>query len=234
LKRLPIEECGQAEFESESVFRPTATSRILAGAADAYLKEGQKVLDLGCGSGIVGFHLAFRREPRISLYMSDVSSKSTELASKNGEAIGTKVTIKTGSVFEPWIGYKFDLIVSDISGVIPAIGDRMGWFDGVPNDSGSEGTELAARVIRESPNHLNENGALIFPIISLSNEQTLLNEMSKKFNRVEKLVSVALPLGASNDEAVSMADQFPAIRIEFMGGLPVFHTTIYRCSHAKG
>lgn len=234
MKRLPLEESGNAVFESDSVFRPTATSRALAEAAVCYLEEGKKVLDLGCGSGIVGYHLSSREKPNFSLFMSDVSSESTELAFRNGVALGAAATIKTGSVFEPWTGEKFDLIVSDVSGVIPEIGEELGWFHGVPNDSGSEGTELATRVIREAPNHLNENGALIFPIISLSNEQTLHNEMSVMYHNIDQITSVALPLGVSKDRALLLVERFPMARIEIMGGLALFYTTIYRCSRAKG
>lgn len=234
MKILPIEEFGKAVFESESVFRPTATSRTLAEAAVPYLEEGARVLDLGCGSGIVGYHLAFLEKPTFFLFLSDVSAESTDLAEMNGQALGRHATIKTGSVFEPWVGEKFNLIVSDISGVIPEIGEELGWFDGVPNDSGSEGTELAARVIEESPRHLSENGALIFPVISLSNEQTLLDKMSNRFDVIQQLTSVALPLGVSKHQAASIAERFPVARIEILSGVPLFYTTIYRCSNAKG
>lgn len=233
MKTLPVESLPGVCFEAPLVFIPTATSRVLAQAAAAELGNRKKVLDVGCGSGIVGLHLALTGESDIQLSMSDVSHEATSLASENAAALGVAATVKTGSVFAPWAGERFDLIVSDVSGVIPEIGDSLGWFEDVPNDSGSQGVGLAAKVIREAPSHTSRDGALIFPIISLSNEQLLLEEMSLTFTSVKELSTVALPLGIPLSHSLEMKERFPNIRIGSMGGIQVFYTTVMMCEGMK-
>lgn len=220
-------------FDAASVFRPTATSRVLAQASVAELGEGKKVLDLGCGSGIVGLHLAVSGGSKIRLSMSDVSPDATFLAAQNANTLKVLADVKTGSVFDPWADECFDLVVSDVSGVIPEIGEALGWFQDVPNASGSEGVGLAAKVIRQAPRHLTHDGILMLPIISLSNERHLVHEMNLIFTVVQKINEVALPLGVSQSDSKEMKKRFPSIRVECLGGIPVFYTTIMKCKGVK-
>lgn len=233
LKILPIEGLLGDRFEGASVFSPTATSRVLAQAAVAEIGEGKRVLDLGCGSGVVGLHLALASELKIHLSMSDVSRSATRLAAQNAKTLKVVADIKTGSLFDPWADERFDLIVSDVSGVIPEIGEALGWFRGVPNASGSDGVGLASKVIRQAPGHLSRDGALMFPIISLSNERRLVQEMSLIFTVVRKITEVALPLGLSLDDSRKMEKAFPRIRTASIGGIPVFYATVVKCEGMK-
>ena len=61
-------------------------------------------------------------------------------------------------LFEPWSGSKFDVIVDDISGVAQEMAAVSPWFDGVPCDSGRDGTSLVVDIIRAAPGILRAAG----------------------------------------------------------------------------
>ena len=43
---------------SKNVFKPTGTSQIMIEAAKKIINPKKKILDLGCGSGIIGISIA--------------------------------------------------------------------------------------------------------------------------------------------------------------------------------
>lgn len=234
MKKLEIENNKKLVFHREGVFKPTATTRLLAKTASSHLPLRGSLLDLGCGSGIIGLSLALRPGAEIKLSMSDVSPASTRLARENSRALGLEADIRTGSLFDPWEEETFDSIVSDVSGVIPELGARFGWFENVPNDSGEMGTDLAIEVIRTAASVLRPGGKLIFPIISLSAEFLIMTEAEDNFLDVATLEEVRLPLGLSPSEAKGLIDSFPDIRVESIGGVQCFFATAYSCASPKG
>lgn len=234
LKKLEIEGDESLAFDREGVFKPTATTRFLSKIASGHLPLEGSLLDLGCGSGIIGLSLASRVGAKMKLSMSDVSPAATRLARENSQALHLEADIRTGSLFDPWEGETFNSIVSDVSGVIPALGERFGWFDGVPNDSGETGTGLAIEVIRGAASHLRPDGLLVFPVISLSAERLIIREAEDNFLKVRSLEEVRLPLALSPSDARDLLTSFPDIRVESLGGVQCFFTTAYLCAMPKG
>ncbi len=234
LKKLDIETDSRATFDREGVFKPTATTRLLAKAASSQLSPRASILDLGCGSGIIGLSLASHVGAKVELSMSDVSPAATGLARENASALGIKADIRTGSLFDPWGAETFDLIVSDVSGVIPELGARFGWFEGVPNDSGETGAGLAIQVIKGAASRLRPNGKLVFPIISLSAERLIIKEARDNFLDVKILEEVRLPLPLNSPKVQDLVASFPDIRVESLGGVQCFFTTSYLCAMPKG
>lgn len=234
MKNLEIESNEKVVFQRDGVFRPTATTRLLARTASSHLPLDGSLLDLGCGSGIIGLSLTLRVGAKLKLSMSDVSPAATTLARENARTLDVKADIRTGSLFEPWGGETFDSIVSDVSGVIPALGKRFGWFDGVPNDSGETGTDLAIQVVKGAANRLRPDGQLIFPIISLSAEHLIIREARDNFLEVRILEELRLPIAINSSEAQALTISFPDIRIESLGGVQCFFTTAYLCAKPRG
>jgi SAM-dependent methyltransferase len=234
MKKLDIESQVGVVFERPGVFRPTATTRTLVRSASRTLPKSGSILDLGCGSGIIGLSLALEEGADRVLAMSDVSPDATALALENTKTLGVSANVRTGSLFSPWVGEVFDSIVSDVSGVVPDLGERYGWFDGVPNDSGVDGSHLAVQVIRQANHYLVSDGTLVFPIISLSAEERILDEARDAFESVTLLEEVRLPLGVPVAELEDVRTEFPFIRIESVGGLACFFTSTYACQAPKG
>ena len=167
-----------------SVFKPTGTSDALIKACKPYITTG-KLLDLGCGCGIVGRSLL---KDGLDVYASDIGPEATIKVGYPDEPI----IVRTGSLFEPWELWKFDFIVDDVSGVSEEVENP--WFEGVPCESGKDGADLVCKVIEQAPKYLTEHGKLFFPIVSLSNAKRVFHKAEQVFHKVELLSHTEFPL----------------------------------------
>ena len=195
-----------------AVFKPTGTSEALIKAVKPHITTG-KLLDLGCGCGIVGRSLL---KDGLDVYASDISPEATIKVGYPDEPI----IVRTGSLFEPWDLWKFDYIVDDVSGVSEEIENP--WFDGVPCNSGKDGTSLIREVIIKAPKYLTEHGKLFFPIVSLSNQKRILDETEKTFKSVTLLSHTEFPLPKEMYHI-----DIPKDYIKERFGMKIFWTDIY-------
>ena len=60
-------------------------------------------------------------------------------------------------------------------------------------EAGKDGDLLVNKVISNSAKYLNDGGKLIFPIISFSNKESILNKARNKFNNVELMMKQEWP-----------------------------------------
>lgn len=180
------------------VFHPTATTllllrgarRVLAGPAPV-----RSVLDLGCGCGIVAVVLAKRLPPSVRVCASDLSAAATELARRNAARNGVRVACRQGSLFDPWAGERFDLIVDDVAGVAEPLARASGWYPAaVPSDAGRDGTRWILEVLDRAPDFLAPGGRIVFPLLTLSREAVVLERARHRFAGVERLEEQWYPL----------------------------------------
>ena len=165
-------------------FKPTATSDFLIKAAAEIIDKKGSLLDLGCGVGVVG--VALHRLGKVkSLYASDLSEDAVEACIQNCSNYGIEAEVRQGSCFEPWQEDRFDYVIDDISGIAEGVAKKSTWFENAPCNSGPDGTLLVGEVIKQAKDHLNKNGTLVFPIISLSNRDRILEIAEAHFNKVE-------------------------------------------------
>lgn len=176
------------------VFIPTGTTTVLIEAVRSYVRNPGKVLDLACGSGVVGIALYQIGLVKSPLYASDLTEEAISCTKKNSLFHHCSVTTKCGSLFDPWENEKFDYIVNDVSGISEDVAKRSPWYNGVPCDSGKDGTLLVIEVVRNAPAHLYVDGLLFFPVISFSNVGKILKSAREVFSHVERLVHKEWPL----------------------------------------
>ncbi len=181
---------GELLFETrEDVFYPTDTSSLLIEACKLNISSPSKILDLGCGCGAVGIILAKLGLCKEPLFASDMSKEAIALAQNNAGKMSVEYTARCGSLFKPWKDKKFDVIVDDVSGISDDIAKLSSWYPpGVDCNAGRDGTKWIIQVIKQSKKYLTEGGKLIFPVLSLSNEEKILRILKMTYPFHELIV----------------------------------------------
>lgn len=154
----------------ENVYVPAEDSYLLAENLE--IKEGQSVLEIGTGSGIVAMY-ASRLTDKITV--SDINFDACELARKNFEDNNIEnIEILFGNMFEPVENRKFDVILFNTP-YLPTEDDEV--IDDTINyafDGGLNGRKVIDLFLNEVRNHLNDGGIVQMIQSSLSgNEETL-------------------------------------------------------------
>lgn len=235
---LPVEKKSGFVTDWPQLFPPNATTRTLAMTSSELTETGMEVLDLGCGSGIIGLHIAHSLKEQsgeiLNLSMSDVSEVATQIASQNAEALGIPAEVRQGWVLEPWQGRKFDLIVADISAVVPVVAKLTNWFNGAPNESGDDGTALATETLSRAGFFLNAGGRILIPVLSVSNESAIIATMSHFFDECEVVAKIKLPIGPLTSVEKASFELDPHVRLENINGVNTFEVTIYCLRFPRG
>ncbi|MEV0971499.1 DUF7059 domain-containing protein [Microtetraspora glauca] len=127
-----------------------------AGGASANLAQlawtppVESALDLGTGCGVQVLHLAGRAARIVA---TDVNPRAIELADLSWRLSGVRdVDARTGSMFEPVEGERFDLVVSNPPFVISPEGRFTYRESGFPADG------FCREMLRRAPRHLNPDG----------------------------------------------------------------------------
>ena len=176
------------------VFVPTGTTKLLIEAVQKKVDQPVSLLDLGCGTGVVGLALHLHELVKSPLYASDLSEPSVICSKLNLDRYDCSFDVRHGSLFKPWLGHKFDVIVDDISGIAREIADISPWFQGVPCDSGKDGSSLVVEIIQDAPQYLADRGKFFFPVISLSNVNAILDVAKSSFNNLDLVSHQEWPL----------------------------------------
>lgn len=177
-------------FETwEDVFHPTDTSNLLIKACRSTINSPKKILDIGCGCGLVGIVLAKLDLCKGPVYASDISKRAIALADINAKKMSVDYVARSGSLLEPWENEKFDIIVDDVSGISDNIAAISSWYpSGVNCSAGKDGTKWTIKVIEQSRKYLKEGGGLIFPVLSLSNQKKIIQILKKTYSSFELII----------------------------------------------
>lgn len=130
-----------------------------------------KVLDVGCGSGVIGLSLAAELGDRAAeVVMVDVSAEARALATENRELLelGDRVEVIGSDLFSALGGREFDVIAANLP-YIPAgdIGDLDREVQRDPVlalDGGEIGTELMERFLADVDAYLADGGLVAMEI----------------------------------------------------------------------
>lgn len=140
--------------------------------AEAVLKKESRavidVLDIGCGTGVLGLTLAAER-PDWRVRLSDISGDALALARENAAALGLDgCEFAEGDLLEPWGEVRCDAMVANLPYI--AEGDRVGLSREVGHDpavalfSGADGLDAIRRLIPAAHAALRPGGWLALEI----------------------------------------------------------------------
>jgi 16S rRNA G1207 methylase RsmC len=174
-------------ISNNNVFKPTATTKFLLDALTKKKIKNKKILDLGCGSGIISIVLSKYTK---KLFASDLLKIIIKNAISNFKYNNCNVETRYGNGLGIWNDKKFDIIICDIAGVSQNIASISPWYkNNVPCKTGKDGTDLIIETIKKSKKYLKKNGSLIIAVISLSNEKKIFKCIKKEFDTYEILSS---------------------------------------------
>lgn len=157
------------EFEvSPGALIPRHDTEVLVEAALQRAAPTSRILDIGVGSGCIAVALA-KALPQVEVVGVEKSPEALALAERNAGKHGVRVTLFEGSLFEPFPGQKFDLIVSnppyiptaDMETLQPEVRD----FE--PHqalDGGPDGLAFYRLIIPAAPDYLTPGGWLLFEV----------------------------------------------------------------------
>jgi 16S rRNA G1207 methylase RsmC len=229
--KFKISQGEELELKTASdVFMPNATTNLLIQAVRKLISEPVNMLDLGCGTGVVGIALHIQRLISGPIYASDLSDSAVHCSRENFEHYKCDAEVRCGSLFEPWLGKKFDVIVDDISGIAQSIAEVSPWFQGVPCDTGEDGVDLVVEIIRNAPKYLNENGHFFFPVLSLSNVDKILQVAKENFSTVVLVGRQDWPLPEELKAYLPLLKKLRddgSIKLEEKFGMVLCYTEVY-------
>jgi len=192
------------------VFQPTTTTKLLIDHMGDV--KGKRVLDLGCGAGPVAITAAKLGAAEVTGV--DVMDEAPELAMENAKLNGVedRVTFMQSNLFEKIADQKFDVIVDDVSGMAEEVARMSSWYpDSIPS-GGTDGTQPSIDMLEGTPSHLNKGGYLIFPVITLSKAEKIVDKAKSIFgDQLEQVDSKLIPL---QDELKEYAERLRELKEE--------------------
>jgi methylase of polypeptide subunit release factors len=227
---------GIAVATSSDVFFPTSTTNVLlAGVRRCANRNATSALDLGCGCGIVAVALAKLVLPNAAIYASDISVEAVRLARQNAADLQLAIDCRCGSLFEPWAGMKFDLIVDDVAGMSEPIARHSRWYPPhIHSDAGEDGARWIVRILSQAPEYLTPHGQIFFPVLTFSNESRILDAARDHFARVEAITEQWYPIGSDLLPHMDLIEDLMAkghVEIRKKGSRWLWATRIYRAGN---
>jgi release factor glutamine methyltransferase len=160
--------CGLEFAVAPGVLIPRHDTETLVAEALRRAPAARTVLEIGVGSGCIAVTLA-RSLPEAVVWGVDISPEALALAWRNAERHGVRLTLAEGSLFEPFPGERFDLIVSnppyiptaDLESLQPEVrdGEPRGALDGGP-----DGLDCYRRLVPAALDHLTSGGWLLVEV----------------------------------------------------------------------
>lgn len=151
-----------------AVLIPRHDTEVLVEEAARRAAPAGRILDIGVGSGCIAVALA-KSLPQAEVWGVDKSAEALALAGRNAAQHGVRVTLFEGSLFEPFPGQRFDLIVSnppyiptgDLENLQPEVRD---FEPRSALDGGADGLDFYRLIIPAAPGQLSPGGWLLFEV----------------------------------------------------------------------
>jgi len=225
---------GPMELQaSDHTFQPSTISQLVATVLEVH--DGDVVIDVGCGTGILGIIAAKLGASRV--YGVDASPDVVAVATANASTHGVadRMQFFHGDLFDPIPeDVRADVIIGDVSGIPDDLAADSGWFPS-RTGGGPRGAELPVRMLREAGRRLKEGGRLLLPTGTLQDENAILDVARSVFVSLRQLADRVIPLAAPLAESRSLRRLADAgiIRLAARGSRFVWEARVWECEGAQ-
>ena len=215
---------------SDTTFTPSTLSALLAG--EMRIEEGDVVIDVGCGSGILAI-IAAKLGAR-HVHAVDKNPDVVEVGGANAAANGVagRITFYQGDLFEP-LDEKVsaDVIIGDVSGIPDDLADESGWFP-TRGGGGRRGSELPTRMLTEARRRLAAGGRMFLPTGSIQDEESILEAARRMYSKVRKLAERTIPLPAAlaASRVTAALSEMGIVRLATRGSRSLWEARVWEVS----
>ncbi len=155
----------------EGAYSPSEDSFLMLDALSTIPVEGNKVVDVGTGSGILGLFCALRGA---SVTITDIDQNSLLHAQKAAKILEVDLEATLSDLFSKVNG-QFDLILFNPPYLVStALEDRA-------VDGGKRGIEIAMRFLENLEKHLKPDGSALL-LVSSQNNPSSLTDLHPEFD----------------------------------------------------
>ncbi len=155
--------------EHENVYPPSEDSQLLIESLD--VRKGERILEIGCGSGIVSMHCASNGASVTSV---DINPDAVELTRRNFSDNGLKADILLSDLYSS-VSERYDTIVFNLP-YLPVDDDGMlakAW------SGGDDGMGPLPALLEGSAEHLLPGGRVVVVVSSLMDRERLSSLLSE-------------------------------------------------------
>ena len=138
-------------------------------AENMQVDEEDKVIDIGCGIGVLGIVAA--KLFNANVVMSDINERAIMLSKKNIKLNNVRAELYNGNLFQPIKDNDFDVILS--------------------NPPQTAGKDVCFQLIKQSKNHLKKYGNLQLVARHNKGGKTLSKKMEEVFGNVKVIAKKA-------------------------------------------
>jgi release factor glutamine methyltransferase len=157
------------------VYEPSEDSFLLAEVALSEIKDRERILELGCGSGIISAVIKANTKAKIAGI--DINPFAATCTRQNG------VDAIRGDMLGCIKG-KFDMIIFNPPYLPGREGTKKNWID-IALDGGYDGREIIYRFLEDALPHLVENGRILMVMSSLTGIEQVKSKMKSLNYEVE-------------------------------------------------
>lgn len=182
-----------ALLELPGVYGPRPDSLLLAGLIPAHVREGDRVLDVFTGCGVLAVTAAAAGAGAVSAV--DVSRRAMLSVAINSRLNGVTVRAQRGSMFDPVLGQRFDLIVANPPYVPSATDDVTARGAARAWEAGPDGRRFLDPFLERLPDHLGPTGRVLLVQSSICDTERTVTALSSAGIDADIVACQEAPLG---------------------------------------